>query len=121
MTANAAEQSLQCVALVARCSVFEEELDLCNPQVKVVSPTSAVLVEKAFCVSPDALYKVCAGFRSPIFECQKVIHFLVAEAAFLDVVVASEAVGVHGRAALDISRAEAFERFGVGRLDFLYM
>lgn len=49
------------------------------------------------------------------------VNFLVAEAVFLDVVVASEAVGVHGRAALDISRAEAFERFGVGRLDFLYM
>lgn len=92
-----------------------------NPQVQVVSPTSAVFVEKAFRVSPDAFYKVCAGFRFPIFECQKVINFLMAETVFLDVVVASEAVGVHGRAALDISRAEAFKRFGVGRLDFLYM
>ena len=43
------------------------------------------------------------------------------ETVFLYVVVASEAVCVHGRAALDISRAEAFERFGVGSLDFLYM
>ena len=92
-----------------------------NPQVQVVSPTSAVFVEKAFRVSPDAFYQVCAGFRLPIFECKKVINFLVSEAVFLDVVVASEAVCVHGCAALDISRAEAFERFGVGRLDFLYM
>lgn len=49
------------------------------------------------------------------------VHFLVSEAVAFDVVVASETVCVHGRAALDISRAEAFERFGVGRLDFLYM
>ena len=49
------------------------------------------------------------------------VHFLVSEAVAFDVIVASEAVGVHGRAAFDVSGAETFERFGVCRLDFLYM